>query len=1082
MVKDRWGLRRAEAFFSRANRVTFETMAADFYTRLGVDPKAERAEIEAALKRKQPNWSMGTRNPKTRHEFQRYLDEIPALKRALLSDAASRAAYDAELEMDRKAEREAKRDLLDRLVRVRAAKGGLTTIDRTRLAEEAGKLGLTNDDVYEATRPIPSLQVVETIVEVERKPDEPSPDVLDPSTRRQIGAALAHLGRRDLYDALGLDRDAPASEIALRADQERQRWMKKTQVTAEKTAWLEVVSHAQSHLGSPQARARYDRTLALESEEAFEKLARFALKDLKQLDGMTRQTLFEEAAALGIPVQRTDHLMAQVQRELGHRAESPLGSSGIMIALANAAQSPAEPKFVLLRCRSCGGVAELSRIARKATMSHCRHCGASLKWDCPICKKNHWVDTRRCSCGFRQALREPVNRHFEAARSAFRAFDLERSLWHLERALKLAPQFEAATSALARVRQRQAAIERARLNFETAMAGGRLWAARSAAESWGRIADPESPELKTAWSRLEKQLLKAESLAGRAHKLERSDPAGARELYRQSLALAADLPSAHAGLARTPPDGPTKLEAHVQGDRIRLSWSPPAPDEFGPYTFVVVRKRGAPLEHPGDGIRIAEISTCDFDDVHAPPGESVSYAVLAKRGGLESVAAVSLGPFLYLADVKDLRVEQHRREVEIHWTPPRGAVEIRVVRKRDTPPRGPRDGDRVIAALDHAMDHEIDPNEICFYGVFAVYRMEDGKLYPSPGSIVMARPRPPVSPLAPPRITRETDGSIRVDWIEPDRGSVKILRVLETFPRAVGDRLSATEVDSLTGRWIETQGPDRAIDPEPPANGACFYVPLTSWGGTWTVGFPSALRHVADPTDLSASRRGGTATTGARVSLRWSWPPAATACMIVTRQGHPPRSPDEPDAIAQFVSRDDYDQQGGYSFILPTPNSRNGHDPSLKAGDPSDPGDRSAWYARVFAVIGYDGDQFLSPGLEPTAATTIPNPHPEISVAYTIHRPWIPGRPWTISLKFEPAGTVLPPMVLVAHPRTVPLAVDDGQIVAKLPSAKNGERLKIRPSADIRGHGTRLFLDPSAHPDDLPSVRFQHPETAHERV
>ena len=91
MVKDRWGLRRAEAFFSRANRVTFETMAADFYTRLGVDPKAERAEIEAALKRKQPNWSMGTRNPKTRHEFQRYLDEIPALKRALLSDAASRA-------------------------------------------------------------------------------------------------------------------------------------------------------------------------------------------------------------------------------------------------------------------------------------------------------------------------------------------------------------------------------------------------------------------------------------------------------------------------------------------------------------------------------------------------------------------------------------------------------------------------------------------------------------------------------------------------------------------------------------------------------------------------------------------------------------------------------------------------------------------------------------------------------------------------------------------------------------------------------------------------------------------------------
>ncbi len=54
------------------------TMVPDYYARLGVDPGAERAEIEAALKRMQPAWSMGTRNPKTRHANQLYLDEIPA--------------------------------------------------------------------------------------------------------------------------------------------------------------------------------------------------------------------------------------------------------------------------------------------------------------------------------------------------------------------------------------------------------------------------------------------------------------------------------------------------------------------------------------------------------------------------------------------------------------------------------------------------------------------------------------------------------------------------------------------------------------------------------------------------------------------------------------------------------------------------------------------------------------------------------------------------------------------------------------------------------------------------------------------
>ena len=116
-----------------------------------------RAEIEAALKRMQPAWSMGTRNPKTRHANQLYLDEIPALRKALLSDPASRAAYDAELAMVQVAERERKLDELQRRVRLRAAKGGLTASDRRLLGDEAAKLGLSEDDLLRLTRPIPNL-------------------------------------------------------------------------------------------------------------------------------------------------------------------------------------------------------------------------------------------------------------------------------------------------------------------------------------------------------------------------------------------------------------------------------------------------------------------------------------------------------------------------------------------------------------------------------------------------------------------------------------------------------------------------------------------------------------------------------------------------------------------------------------------------------------------------------------------------------------------------------------------------------------------------------------------------------------
>ncbi len=183
-------------------------MVPDYYARLGVDPRADRAEIEAALKRMQPAWSMGTRNPKTRHANQLYLDEIPALRKALLSDPAARAAYDAEISMIQVAERERKLDLLHRRVNLRAAKGGLNASDRRLLGDEAIKLGLTEDDLLPLLRPIPNLvEAVPIDHEVELDIDPPA-DVLDPSTRRQIRVALEHLGCRDLYDALGVARCA----------------------------------------------------------------------------------------------------------------------------------------------------------------------------------------------------------------------------------------------------------------------------------------------------------------------------------------------------------------------------------------------------------------------------------------------------------------------------------------------------------------------------------------------------------------------------------------------------------------------------------------------------------------------------------------------------------------------------------------------------------------------------------------------------------------------------------------------------------------------------------------------------------
>jgi hypothetical protein len=73
-------------------------------------------------------------------------------------------------------------------------------------------------------------------------------------------------------------------------------------------------------------------------------------------------------------------------------------------------------------------------------------------------------------------------------------------------------------------------------------------------------------------------------------------------------------------------------------------------------------------------------------------------------------------------------------------------------------------------------------------------------------------------------------------------------------------------------------------------------------------------------------------------------------------------------------------------------------------------------------------------------------------------------------------------MIVVAHPRTVPLSVDDGQIIARLPAVHNGARYSIRVPFHRTGHGVRVFPDPATAPDEQVPIRFRHPEIGATRL
>jgi hypothetical protein len=1018
-------------------------MVPDYYAMLGVEPTADRPTLEEALARCQPKWSSGTRNPKNKHTYQSYLDQIPALRQALLGEPSVRAAYDAELAAGKRIERDRKLDELQRLVRLRAAKGGLTASDRTSLGAEADKRGLTHDDLDRLAEPFPDLpEGSAPVVE----PDEPVADVIDPATRRQVLLTLEHLQRRDLYDVLGLPRDAPTAEIVARADAERQRWMRKSQVTAEKTAWLEAVSYAQSHLSGPAARARYDRTLVLEAEERLDGAIAFALEGVSRLDPGTRQILVDEATSLGIAPDRADRLIGRACRA---RGIAPDGGG---------AATPADGPPRLLRCRECGGVTEYSQVARDPG-APCRHCRASLQWSCPVCQRSRWVDERRCLCGFLLEHREPLVRHFEAAQHAHKARDHAAALTHLQRVLELAPKHVGARKGIEKVKQKLAGIETARAAVDVELQRRHLVAARKALGLWAQVVDPTDPDLRSAGSSVTKGLRDAVALATRARSLAGTDPAAARGLYRQALALAADLAEARDGLQACPPDPPGDLRAEVQDGRVRLLWSAPPPDGLGALAFRVVRKRRGVPAHPADGETVAETAATEFADAGVVPGEAVGYAVFSRRRDVDSLAGASAGPVLVLAEVADVRVEVRSGEVELSWTAPAAAAEIRVVRKEEAPPEGPDDGRRLSALRNGARDEGLQDNQVYHYGIFAVYRTPEGTARVSRGAFVAAMPHAPVHGVEDLILSHEPDGRVRLSWTEPARGQVKILRTMRPLAKEPGDRLSAAEAEALDGHWLDALAPDTVVDPRPPALGICYYTSLTSWAGTLTVGAGAMYSRVPDPSDLRAVRAGN----AGRVHLRWRWSPQGAQALAVCKAGSYPTGPDDPEARRQEVAEAEYSRQGFATLSLP-------------------PDPRGPWHVRVFSMATLAGERVVSPGLEPSARTIVPGPLPEVTVSYSLRRPRFPGRPWSVTFRTEPAGAAIPPMALVAHPRTVPLSVHDGEVVEQFPAARDGATFNVRAGLNLLEHRVRVFPDPYAEPDGLPPIRLRHPEAEGTRV
>jgi hypothetical protein len=165
----------------------------------------------------------------------------------------------------------------------------------------------------------------------------------------------------------------------------------------------------------------------------------------------------------------------------------------------------------------------------------------------------------------------------------------------------------------------------------------------------------------------------------------------------------------------------------------------------------------------------------------------------------------------------------------------------------------------------------------------------------------------------------------------------------------------------------------------------------------------------------------------------------------------------------ETVHEADYSRLGHHALTLP-------------------PGENGPWHVAVFALSSVDGEMLTSPGLDPSARTVVLAPNQEVTFSYAFARKRLGGKRWSVTLRTEPAGSALPPMVLVTHPRTVPLSAEDGTIVAEFPAARDGASFPVAHELNLGRARARVFPDPRIDPGGLPPIRIRHPEAGAARV
>lgn len=659
---------------------------------------------------------------------------------------------------------------------------------------------------------------------------------LEPGKMKQIAEKLSILGKKHIYDFLGVPSNSPLEQVSSAAK------AKFTWVTGNSNKTDPIVNATDGliKLCTPifkdeKSRRSYDKALENEGFASVREAIEMMKVGTKYISPSQYKQLLDTCTQNGITKDKAEYLIYTTAEKAGIDVDE--GAVGEMVT-----------------CRYCGALNE------RSTQS-CRACGMPVKVVCPKCGKESADDDYRCTkCGFSLIDMKDARIHITMARTALSGNSIDDAEKELLLAARFWPNCPDISGLNKEIGEKKVAVQGV-LDKIKDLCEKKLYYTAKQQMSALPANHALRKEIEGAIDTAEDLLKKADSTSDSNLKL---------DYYIQALSICLDCKKANDKLKQTPPQAPTGLTATVLGSNIRLSWQKSSSNYI---SYQIVRKEDAQPSNINDGENLGSTNNSSFDDNKAIAGISYFYAVYSKCADyISTKPALLTTPVMRVEEIdpKIIRVNPQETSLEFSFDFPRGLFAIEIYRE-----------DKLIKTLTGTsyIDNGLQTRKTYNYRFVAVYHDSMGNSHKSKGIVLQFTPMPKPRPVE--LKLQDGEKQAQLQWESPSVGTLCIYYADNAVKYNKNDVIS---VDTFKAERLNVTGNSCTINKD--FSGERFYIPVTIQGNMGVVGNIVSIISLSPLTNVSISRDDN------KIEVRWGWEGITAVRICHTIDDGPKRNED----------------------------------------------------------------------------------------------------------------------------------------------------------------------------------------------